>query len=69
VHPNFESTTVQCCCVLHNFVSKRDGFVFEDNLSCELQGVQQSGSAGECSQGIEVKEMSCVYFNGPGALP
>jgi len=28
VHPNFASITVQCCCVLHNFVTKRDGFVF-----------------------------------------
>jgi hypothetical protein len=69
VHPNFASTIVQCCCVLHNFVRKRDGFVFEDTLSCELQGVQKSDSAGERSQGIQVREMSCEYFNGPGALP
>jgi hypothetical protein len=69
VHPNFASIIVQCCYVLHNFVRKRDGFVFEDTLSCELQCVQESASVGERSQGIEVREMFCEYFNGPGALP
>ena len=69
VHPNFASIIVQCCCVLHNFVRKRDGFVFEDTLSCQLQGVQESASVGGRSQGIEVREMFCDYFNGPGALP
>ena len=38
-------------------------------LSCELQGVQESASVGGRSQGIEVREMFCEYFNGPGALP
>jgi hypothetical protein len=48
---------------------KRDGFVFEDTLPCELQGVQESASVGGCSQGKEVREKFCEYFNGPGALP
>jgi hypothetical protein len=68
VHPNFVSIIVQCCCVLHNFVRRRDGFVFEDTLSSELQGVQESASVGR-SQGIEMREMFYEYFNGPGALP
>ena len=38
-------------------------------LSCELQGVQESASVGGRSKGIEVREMFCEYFNGPGALP
>jgi hypothetical protein len=50
VHPNFVSIIVQCCCVLYNFVRKRDGFVFEDTRSCELQGVQESASVGGRSQ-------------------
>jgi hypothetical protein len=54
---------------LHSFVRKRDGFVFEDTLSCELQGLQESASVGGRSQGIEVREMFCEYFNEPGALP
>jgi hypothetical protein len=54
---------------LHSFVRKRGGFVFEDNLSCELQGEQESASVGGRSQGIEVREMFYEYFNGPGALP
>jgi hypothetical protein len=54
---------------LHSFVRKRDGFDFEDTLSCELQGVQELASVGGCSQGTEVREMFCEYFNGPGALP
>ena len=69
VHPNFAFVIVQCCCVLHNFVRKRGGFVFEDTLSCELQGVQESASVGGRSQGTDVREMFCDYFNGPGALP
>ena len=69
MHPNLASIIVQCCCVLHNFIRKRDGFVFEDTLSRELQGVQESASAEGRSQGTEVREMFCEYFNGPGALP
>jgi hypothetical protein len=69
VHPNFASIIVQCCCDLHSFVRKRDGFVSEDTLSCELQGVQESARVGGRSQGIEVREMFCKYFNGLGALP
>jgi len=69
VHPNFASIVVQICCVLHNFVRKRVGFVFEDTLSCELQGVQESASVGGRSERIEVTEMFCEYFNGPGSLP
>ena len=69
VHPNFASIIVQICCVLDNFVRKRDGFVFEDTLSCELQGVQESVSVGGHSQRKELREMFCEYFNGPGALP
>ena len=68
IHP-CASIIVQCCRVLHNFVRKRDGFVFEDTLPCELQGVQESASVGGRSQGIEVREMFCEYFNGLGALP
>jgi len=68
VHPNFASIIAQCC-VLHNFVRKRDGFLFEDTMSCELQGVHESASVGGRSQGIEAREMFCEYFNGPGALP
>jgi hypothetical protein len=69
VHPNFASIIVQGCCVLHNLIRKRDGFVFEDTLSCELQSAQESASVGGRSQGTGVREMSCEYFNGPGALP
>jgi hypothetical protein len=47
---------------------KRDRFVFEDNQSHELQGIQESASVGGRSQGIEVRGMFCEYFNGPGAV-
>jgi hypothetical protein len=69
VHSNFASVIVQCYCVMHNFVRKRDGFVFEDTLSCELQGVQESASVGGHSQGTDMRKTFCDYFNGPGALP
>ena len=53
---------------LYSFLGKRNGFVFEDNLSCKLHGVQESASVGRHSQGIEVREIFCEYFNGQEAL-
>jgi hypothetical protein len=53
---------------LHNFVRKRNGVVFEDTPSCELQDVQELASVGGRSQGTEVREMFCEYFNGPGKI-
>lgn len=69
VHPEFVNTIVQCCCVLHNFVRRRDGFIFEETLSCDMVEFQQVASIGGRSSGISVREEFLNYFNGHGAVP
>lgn len=69
VHPDFASIVVQCCCVLHNFVRRRDGIVFEDTLSCDMTDIHEEAVTGGRSQGIEVRQLFCDYFNGLGAVP
>lgn len=68
IHPNFAIIVVQACCVLHNFVRRRDGYLFEDTLTCSLQEMDELAVVGGMSKGIDVREMFCQYFNGPGAL-
>lgn len=66
---DFATTIVQSCCVLHNFVKKRDGYIFEDTLNCELETLSDQVVVGGRSSGIEIRDMFSAYFNGPGALP
>lgn len=68
VHPDFATIVIQCCCILHNFVRKRGGVVFEDTLSCDLQDLEEVASVGGRSKGIEIRQLFCDYFNGPGAV-
>lgn len=65
---DFASSIVQSCCVLHNFVKKRDGYIFEDTLSCELSPLSDQVTVGGRSSGIEIRDKFCNYFNGPGAV-
>lgn len=62
------TSIVQCCCLLHNFVKKSDGFIFDDTLTCEMDDVEDVTSVGGKSNGIEVRDLFCEYFNGPGAV-
>ncbi|KAJ8872585.1 hypothetical protein PR048_026191 [Dryococelus australis] len=46
----FAIDVIKCCCVLHNYISERDGFVFEDTLAVGglgedigTSGFQQAG--------------------------
>lgn len=68
VSKEFATSIVQCCCLLHNFVKKRDGFIFDDTLTCEMDDVEDVTSVGGKSNGIEVRDLFCEYFNGPGAV-
>lgn len=69
IHPEFVSIVVQACCILHNFVRRRDGYLFEDTLTCTLAEIDEVSVVGGLSKGIDVRESFCQYFNGPGALP
>lgn len=55
--------------MLHNFVKKREGYIFEDTLNCELETLSDQVVVGGRSSGIETRDMFSAYFNGPGALP
>lgn len=68
VREEFATAVVQCCCLLHNFVKKRDGFIFDDTLTCEMDDVEDVTSVGGKSNGITVRDLFCEYFNGPGAV-
>lgn len=68
VSPEFVTTIVMCCCVLHNYVKKRDGFIFEDSLTCEMVNMEEMPTVGGRCNGLAVRDLFAEYFNGPGAV-
>lgn len=68
VEPDFTDDIIKACCVLHNFVRKRDGANFEDFSANSLENINISGT-GTRSHGIEVRDFFANYFMGPGAVP
>lgn len=69
VAPDYATVIVQACCVLHNFVRKRDGFIFEDTLTCDLDDMEGVAAVGGQNKGIDIREMFCRFFNNEGAVP
>lgn len=69
VNPDFATVIVKCCCVLHNFVRRRDGYIFEDSLSCDMANLDDITAVGGRCNAIQIRDIFCDYFNGPGALP
>lgn len=39
VELNYVIDITKACCILHNFIRRRDGFNYEDTLSCSLEDV------------------------------
>lgn len=69
VEPDFADDIIKACCILHNFVRKRDGYNFEDmDTSYLVDGLPNRGP-GVRSQGIEVRDFYAEYFMGPGSVP
>lgn len=68
VNADFATVIVKCCCVLHNFVRRRDGYIFEDTLSCDMDNMDYIAAVGGRSNAIQIRDIFCDYFNGPGAL-
>ncbi|CAI6352960.1 unnamed protein product [Macrosiphum euphorbiae] len=69
VEPDFADDIIKACCILHNFVRKRDGYNFEDmDTSYLVDGLSNRGP-GVRSQGIEVRDSYAEYFMGPGSVP
>lgn len=68
VEPNFADDVVKACCILHNYVRRRDGYKFEDSLSNNLEDFQNRNS-GARQQGIEIREYFSEYFMNSGSVP
>jgi len=68
VEPEFADKIIKACCILHNFVRRRDGFNFEDTDTNMLQDIKVRGT-GARSQGTEVRDYFANYFMGPGSVP
>lgn len=68
VEPHLVNDIVKACCVLHNFVQKRDGFDFEDTQSYPFVDMMNAGESPRI-QGLEVRDFFADYFLGCGAVP
>lgn len=67
VEPEFTDIIIKACCILHNFVHKRDGINFEDAETHSLDDIEAC-ETGTRSEGIEVRDYFADYFMGPGAV-
>ncbi|XP_022162492.1 uncharacterized protein LOC111028245 [Myzus persicae] len=66
VEPNFAVKITKACCVLHNFVRRRDGFNFEDSLSCGMDSVTERRGVGNAQTNAkDVREYFVSYVNHP----
>ncbi|XP_060882015.1 uncharacterized protein LOC132953662 [Metopolophium dirhodum] len=64
VEPDF-ADVIKACCILHNYVRRRDGYNFEDTLSNCLEDFKNENNSGARQQGLDVRE----YSMEAGAVP
>lgn len=71
VAPDFTDDIVKACCVLHNYVRRRDGYNFEDTLSNPFDDYEniEVTRPGTRHEGIEVRDYFSDYFIGAGSVP
>jgi len=66
---DFVDEIIKACCVLHNFVRRRDGYNTEDTLTCPLRNVRSSGTKADRTA-VFTRDAFSVYFNSAqGYLP
>jgi len=66
VEPDFAVAITKACCVLHNFVRRRDGYNTEDAQNCEMEdAVEKIGVGNSTSMAKEVRDYFVNYFNEP----
>lgn len=69
VNSVFADSIIKTCCVLHNFVRKRDGYSVEDSLTCPLSSIPAHGTRGN-QNGIKVRNDLANYFcSSYGSVP
>lgn len=67
VEPEYIDDIVKCCCILHNFVRKRDGINFDDTQTHPLEDLTNMGHAPR-GTGLSVRDAFADYFVGLGAV-
>ncbi|XP_060881937.1 uncharacterized protein LOC132953562 [Metopolophium dirhodum] len=66
VEPDFGVAITKACCVLHNFVRRRNGFYPEDTKTCDMEDVNQKiGVGNSTSVAKDVRDYFVDYFNQP----
>ena len=68
VQPDFVDEIVKACCILHNFVRKRDGINFEEGETYPCVDVNDFGPFPR-GQGLVTRDYFANYFMGPGSVP
>ncbi|XP_055905518.1 uncharacterized protein LOC129941006 [Eupeodes corollae] len=70
VHLSFCDNIIKACCILHNFVRKRDGIRYEDTLyECSLTKPNITNVRGS-HDGSTARDYFVKYFNSPqGSVP
>ncbi|XP_060872557.1 uncharacterized protein LOC132946531 [Metopolophium dirhodum] len=69
VEPDFADEIIKACCILHNYVRRRDGATYEDMESNLLVDDLEIRGVPARAQGIEVRDAYADYFIGPGSIP
>lgn len=67
VEPDFGDILIKSCCVLHNFVRRRDGINFEDTIEHPFKGIRKSGR-NILGDGKGIREIFADYFMDVGAI-
>ncbi|CAI6367312.1 unnamed protein product [Macrosiphum euphorbiae] len=66
VEPDAAVIITKACCVLHNFVRRRDGFSVEDTMSSScMESVQRRGVGNIQKNAKDVREYFVEYVNNP----
>ncbi|KAF0702649.1 protein ALP1-like [Aphis craccivora] len=69
--PDFADDVVKACCILHNYVRRRDGYRFEDTFSNDIEVFQNRNSnrnLGVSQQRIDIRDYFAEYFINSGSL-
>lgn len=70
LNPQFVDILVKAACVLHNFVRLRDGYKFEDTLTCEMDDIPVRGTGGTSRNVQDVRNTFSDFFLSPaGCVP
>lgn len=69
VEPNYIDDIIKACCILHNYVHRRDGYKFENTLSNPLEDFENDSAVRARHQGIQVRDYFADYFMGVGSVP